>query len=61
VDRLAPSPIYKLLLGQLVGTNPYYRLYLDYTPLRFYYITFNIDRARLRPLYEFQLVLTYYK
>jgi hypothetical protein len=61
VDRLAPSPVYKLLLGQLVGTNPYYRLYLSYAPLRFYYITSNIDRAGLRPLYKFRLVPTYYK
>jgi hypothetical protein len=43
VDRLVSSPVYKLLLGQLVRTNPYYRLYLGYTPLRFYYITSNID------------------
>jgi hypothetical protein len=61
VDRPAPSPVYKLLLGQLVRTNPYYKLYLDYAPLRFYYITSNTDQARLRPLYEFRLVLTYYR
>jgi hypothetical protein len=53
VDWPAPLPVYKLLLGQLVRTNPYYRLCLGYTPLRFYYITSNIDRARLCPLYEF--------
>jgi hypothetical protein len=61
VDRLAPLPVYKLLLGQLVRINPYYRLCLGYAPLRFYYITFNINRARLYPLYEFRLVLIYYK
>ena len=35
--------IYKLLLRQLNRTNLYYRLCLNYTFLRFYYITFNID------------------
>jgi len=36
----------------LVGTDLYHRLYLDYASLRFYYVTSNIDRAKLRPLYE---------
>jgi hypothetical protein len=38
-----PLSVCKLLLGQLVRTNPYYRLCLGYAPLRFYYITSNID------------------
>jgi len=37
------SFIYKLLLRQLIETNLYNRLYLNYTSLRFYYITFNIN------------------
>ena len=61
MDRLAPSSVYKLLLEQLIETNLYYRLYLDYTPLRFYYITSNTDRVKLRPLYKFRLVPTYYR
>jgi len=45
--------VYKLLLRQLVGINPYYRLYLNYITLRFYYITFNINRVKLYLLYKF--------
>ena len=45
--------VYKLLLRQLVGTDSYYRLYLDYITLRFYYITFNINRVKLYLLYKF--------
>ena len=56
-----PSPVYKLLSRQLVRTDLYYRLYSSYALLRFYYVTFNIDRVGLRPLYEFRLVPTYYK
>ena len=37
------SFIYKLLLRQLIGTDFYYKLYLNYIALRFYYITFNIN------------------
>ena len=38
-----PLSIYKLLLRQLVRTNPYNRLCLGYTPLRLYNPTINID------------------
>jgi len=38
-----PLFIYKLLLRQLIKTNTYYKLYLSYILLRFYYITFNIN------------------
>ena len=60
MDRLAPSSVYKLLLGQLIGTDLYYRLYSGYAALRFYYVTSNIDRVKLRLLYELRLVPAYY-
>ena len=44
--------IYKLLLRQLIKTDLYYRLYSNYTSLRLYYITFNINRIKLYSLYE---------
>jgi len=44
--------VYKLLLKQLIRINLYYRLYLNYTSLRFYYITFNINRVKLYLLYK---------
>ena len=47
-----PLFIYKLLLRQLIKINTYYKLYLSYTLLRFYYITFNINRIKLRLLYK---------
>ena len=47
-----PSSVYKLLLRQLVRTDLYNRLYSDYTSLRYYYITFNINRVKLRSLYK---------
>ena len=53
--------VYKLLLRQLVGTDPYYRLYSDYAALRFYYVTFNTDRAKLRLPYKLRLVPAYYR
>jgi hypothetical protein len=46
------SFIYKLLLRQLVETDLYNKLYLNYAFLRFYYITFNINQIKLRLLYE---------
>jgi hypothetical protein len=45
--------VYKLLLKQLIKTNPYNKLYLNYAFLRFYYITFNINQIKLCLLYEF--------
>ena len=60
MDRPAPSSVYKLLLGQLVGTDPYYGLCSGYAALRFYYVTFNTDQVKLRPLYELRLVPAYY-
>jgi len=47
-----PLFIYKLLLRQLIKINLYYKLYLNYVSLRFYYITFNINRIKLRLLYK---------
>ena len=51
-NRLTPLFIYKLLLRQLIKTDLYYKLYLNYVILRFYYVTFNINRIKLRLLYE---------
>jgi len=45
--------IYKLLLRQLIKIDLYYKLYLNYIILRFYYIIFNINRVKLYFLYEF--------
>jgi len=47
-----PSFIRKLLLRQLIRINLYYKLYSDYIVLRFYYITFNINRIKLYLLYK---------
>ena len=47
-----PLFIYKLLLRQLIKINLYYKLYSDYIILKFYYITFNINRIKLRLLYK---------
>jgi len=55
-----PLSVYKLLLKQLVETDFYYKLYSSYALLKFYYITFNINWIKLRLLYEFQLIPTYY-
>jgi len=46
------TSIYKLLLRQLIRIDSYYKLCLNYTFLRFYYITFNINRIKLCLLYE---------
>jgi hypothetical protein len=54
-----PSLVYKLLLRQLVKTNPYNRLYLGYASLRFYNIAPNVDQIKLCPLYKFRLVIAY--
>ena len=56
-----PLSVYKLLSRQLVRTDLYYRLYSSYALLRFYYVTFNIDRVKLRPPYELRLVPAYYR
>jgi len=47
-----PLSVYKLLLRQLIKTDFYYKLYSSYIVLRFYYITFNINRIKLRLLYK---------
>jgi hypothetical protein len=47
-----PLFINKLLLRQLIETDFYYKLYLNYALLRFYYITFNINRIKLYLLYK---------